>query len=148
MKINWGTAIVIAFIGFISFIMYFVISMSTDKKFNHDLVTEDYYQQELKYQDDIDKIENSKKLTKNISWIKTDDGILLSFPEDLSPENIKGNVFLYRPSNKQLDFEMPISLSNHNLLIPDNRLLDGRWNIKVDWSYNTDAFMYKNEFNY
>mgnify|MGYP000176857450 CR=1 FL=1 len=148
MKINWGTAIVIAFVGFISFIMYFVISMSTDKKFDHDLVTEDYYQQELKYQEDIDKIENSKKLNENISWIKTEQGILLSFPKNLSPENIKGNVFLYRPSNKQLDFEMPISLSNHNLLIPDNRLLDGRWNIKVDWNYNTDAFMYKNEFNY
>ena len=47
MKINWGTAIVIAFVCFISFIMYFVISMSTDKKYDHDLVVEDYYGQEL-----------------------------------------------------------------------------------------------------
>ena len=72
----------------------------------------------------------------------------MSFPKDLDIKNIKGKVFLYRPSNKQLDFEIPISLSNHNLLIPDNRLLDGRWNIKVDWSYKGDEFMYKKEFNY
>ncbi|ARV08914.1 cytochrome C oxidase Cbb3 [Winogradskyella sp. PC-19] len=148
MKINWGTAIVIAFVAFISFIMYFVISMSTDKKFDHDLVTEDYYQQELKYQDDINKVENAKKLNQNIEFKKTNEGIILSFPKDLNTNNIKGKVFLYRPSNKQLDFEMPISLSNHNLLIPDNSLLDGRWNIKIDWSYKADEFMFKKEFNY
>ncbi|SHH40962.1 FixH family protein [Winogradskyella jejuensis] len=148
MKINWGTAIVIAFVGFISFIMYFVINMSTNDKYNHDLVTDDYYQQELKYQEDIDKVENAKKLSENISWKKTEEGIVLNFPQDLSIKDIKGKVFLYRPSNKQLDFEIPISLSNHNLLIPDNRLLDGRWNITIDWSYKTDEFMYKNEFNY
>lgn len=148
MKTNWGTAIVIAFISFIAFIMYFVITMSTNNKFNHDLVTEDYYQQELKYQEDINKVENTRQLTENISWEQTKNGILLKFPKDLNINNIKGNVFLYRPSNKQLDFEMPISLSNHYLLIPDNRLLDGRWNIKIDWSYKNEAYMFKDKFNY
>jgi len=149
MKINWGTAIVIAFVCFISFIMYFVISMSTNKKYNHDLVVEDYYQQELKYQNDINKEENSKSLTTNISWKKTNEGIIINFPEELDYNNIKGKVFLYRPSNKQLDFETAISLSNHNLLIPDKRLLDGRWNIKVDWKYNNNKdYMYKSDIVY
>ncbi len=47
MKINWGTGIVIAFVAFIAFIMYFVINMITNKKYDHDLVTEDYYKEEL-----------------------------------------------------------------------------------------------------
>ena len=47
MKINWGTGIVLAFIGFIGFILYFVIRMSTDDSANHDLVTEEYYKKEL-----------------------------------------------------------------------------------------------------
>ena len=54
MKLNWGTGIVIAFVGFISFIMYFVITMNTDKALDHDLVTEDYYKEELEFQNDID----------------------------------------------------------------------------------------------
>ena len=148
MKINWGTAIVIAFIGFIGFILYFVISISTDSTYDHDLVVEDYYQQELKFQNDIDKENNSKTLANNISWKKTNDGIVIMFPETLDVELIKGKVFLYRPSNKQLDFETEISLSNHNLLIPDNRLLDGRWNIKVDWFYEDTSYMYKKEILY
>ncbi|WP_027879821.1 FixH family protein [Mesoflavibacter zeaxanthinifaciens] len=148
MKLNWGTGIVIAFIGFISFIMYFVINMNTDKKLDHDLVTEDYYKQELKYQNDIDKEKNAKTLSANLKWQKTENGMLISFPENLEPSNISGKVFLYRPSNKQLDFETTISLSNHNLLIPDKRLLDGRWNIKIDWNYKGNNYLYKEEILY
>ncbi|GAB4166962.1 MAG: FixH family protein [Winogradskyella sp.] len=148
MKVNWGTAIVIAFIGFIGFIMYFVISMATNDKYDHDLVVEDYYQKELKFQSDIDKEKNAKALKTNISWKKTQDGILLAFPENLDIEKIKGTVFLYRPSNKKLDFEIPISLSDHNLLIPDNKLLDGRWNINIDWTYSNESYLYKEAINY
>jgi len=148
MKINWGTGIVIALIGFIAFILYFVITMMTNKDYEHDLVTEDYYKAELEYQNDINKEENSKTLAQNISWKKTNEGILFTFPETLNVEEITGNVFLYRPSNKHLDFETKISLSNHNLLIPDKRLLDGRWNIRVDWQYNGKSYLYKKEIVY
>ena len=148
MKINWGTAIVIAFIGFIGFILYFVVNMAANDKYDHDLVVEDYYQQELKFQADIDKEERSKSLANNITWEKTNNGILISFPEELDHKAINGIVFLYRPSNKQLDFETPISLSNHNLLIPDNRLLDGRWDITIDWTYNNRAYLFKEAMTY
>lgn len=148
MKINWGTGIVIAFACFITFIMYFVISMSTNKKYNHDLVIEDYYGEELKFQDDINKEAQSKTLVTDITWLKTDEGIRILFPTNLAFDKIEGKVFLYRPSNKHLDFETPISLSNHNLLIPDKRLLGGRWNLKVDWTYNDKSYMYKKEIVY
>jgi len=148
MKVNWGTGIVIAFIVFISFIMYFIITMMTNNKYDHDLVVEDYYKQELQFQKDIDKETNAKTLTENITYKKTEEGLVIIFPENLLINNISGKVFLYRPSNKQFDFEMPISLSNHNLLIPDKRLLDGRWNINVDWQYNGKNYLYKKEITY
>ena len=149
MKINWGTAIVLAFIGFITFIMYFVITMNTNKDYvNHDLVTEDYYKAELGFQKEIDKEQNAIALEQNIEWKKTDEGIVIIFPESMAFDKITGNLFLYRPSNKQLDFETSISLSNHNLLIPDKRLLDGRWNIKVDWQYKGISYLFKKEVVY
>lgn len=148
MKLNWGTGIVLAFIGFISFIMYFVINMNTEKKYDTDLVTEDYYKAELEYQNDIDKESNAKNLASNISWKKTDEGLEITFPESMNINQIAGKVFLYRPSNKQVDFETAISLSNHNLLIPDKRLLDGRWNIKVDWQYKGKSYLFKEEIIY
>ena len=148
MKINWGTGIVIAFVLFIAFIMYFVINMNLNKKYDHDLVTEDYYQEELLHQNEIDKVDNAKELKENVSWEKTEDGILISFPKELDYTNITGNVFLYRPSNKKLDSEIPISLSDHYLLIPKTSLLDGRWNIKVDWKYDGKSYLYKESIMY
>lgn len=148
MKINWGTAIVLAFIAFISFIMYFVISMMTNKKYDHDLVTENYYQKELIYQQSIDKEINAKKLDEQVIWKKTPEGMLITFPQSLKIKDIKGKVFLYRPSNKHLDFEMPITLSNHTLLIPDNRLLDGRWNLSVEWEYDNVEYLFKEDITY
>ncbi|MFV0564787.1 MAG: FixH family protein [Flavobacteriaceae bacterium] len=148
MKFNWGTGIVLAFIGFISFIMYFIVTMSVDKKYDHDLVVEDYYAEELTYQNDINKLKNAEGLPENITYKKTEAGLLIAFPTDLKPENITGKVFLYRPSNKQLDFDTAISLSNSFLLIPDSRLVDGRWNIKIDWQYNNQFYLYKETINY
>ena len=148
MKINWGTGIVLAFIGFIGFILYFVIHMNTNDEYKHELVTEDYYKEELAFQNEINKEANAASLEKNINWKRTENGIVIIFPETLKVENISGTVFLYRPSNKKFDFETKISLSDHNLLIPDNRLLDGRWNIKVDWKYDGTAYLFKKEIIY
>ena len=148
MKINWGTGIVLAFIAFISFIMYFVISMSTNKDIESDLVTENYYGQELEFENDLRKQRNAQKLKENITLIHTQEGLTITFPKDMDASDISGKVFLYRPSNKQLDFESSISLSEHNLLIPDKRLLDGRWNIKVDWQYKGNSYVYKTEIVY
>lgn len=148
MKFNWGTGIVLAFIGFISFIMYFVITMSTDKKYDHDLVTENYYKQELDFQNNINKENNSRTLNQDITWEKTSDGLLIIFPENLHVSKIYGSVFLYRPSDKQFDFEIPISLSSNHLLIPDKRLLGGRWNIIIDWEYENNSYRFKEEIIY
>lgn len=148
MKINWGTGIVLAFIGFISFIMYFIITMNVDSKYEHDLVTEDYYAEELDYQNDINKLSNSKRLNENVSYKKTEEGLIITFPKDLDITKITGNVFLYRPSNKHLDFDKKISLSNPYLLIPDKRLVDGRWNIKIDWQYKGNSYLFKESINY
>ena len=148
MKINWGTGIVIAFIAFISFIMYFVILMSTNKKIESDLVTENYYGQELEFENDLNKQRNAQALKENITWKHIPEGLMINFPKDMNPTDITGKVFLYRPSNKQLDFESSISLSEHNLLIPDKRLLDGRWNIKIDWEYKGNSYVYKKEIVY
>ena len=148
MRINWGTGVLIAFISFISFIMYFIITMNTGTTYDHDLVSENYYADELKYQGDINKLKSAKTLTENITYKRTENGLIIQFPKNIDTKKITGKVFLYRPSNKQLDFETVISLSKTYLLIPDKRLVDGRWNIKVDWQYNGNSYLFKESINY
>ncbi len=149
MKINWGTGIIIAFVLFIGFILYFVITMSTNSKYDYDLVSDDYYKDELNYQKDIDKYNNTKNLGIQLRFRKTDKGLEISFPKRYQTEIIKGNVSLYRPSNQSLDSDIPFVLSKRNtLLIPDDKLVDGRWDIKVSWNENKKEYLYKKEFIY
>ena len=89
-----------------------------------------------------------KKTGKKIEVQKTSDGLLIKFPENLSNQNIAGSVSLYRPSDKHLDFDLPLSLSNSHLLIPDKRLLDGRWDIKIYWKHQEKSFLHKESITY
>ncbi len=148
MKINWGTGIVIAFVAFIGFILFFVIRMSTDDRTNHDLVTKEYYKAELGYQEEIDAEINVRNLTTKIKIEKTIEGLRIQLPKNFGDKNTKGMVSLYRPSNKHLDFDLSISLSNAHLLIPDKRLLDGRWDIKISWEHQGKKYLYKESITY
>lgn len=145
MKVSWGTAIVMAIMSFMAFILYFVITMSTSDLYSHDLVTEEYYKTELEFQGQLDKEMNASLLPNNIKVLKTAEGLLITFPKELEYDSIKGTVFLYRPSDKQLDSEIPISLSSHQLLVPDRNLLGGRWNIIIDWQYEEESYYFKEE---
>ena len=81
MKINWGTGIVIAIVAFISFIMFFVITMTTSHDANHDLVTEEYYKAELGYQKEIDAERNASIAASQIEIKKSPEGLLVIFPD-------------------------------------------------------------------
>jgi len=149
MKINWGTGIVLAFIFFIGFILFFVVKATTQSKYNYDLVSEEYYKDELNYQSDIDKLTNTQELNIDITTLKTHEGIEITFPDTYLTENINGKVSLYRPSNQRLDFDLALVFSKRTtLLIPDNKLVDGRWDIKIEWTQNNKEYLFKKEIVY
>ncbi len=148
MKINWGTGIVLAFIAFITFILYFVFRMSTDNRANHDLVTDDYYKQELAYQKEINASKTALEMKATLKIEKSEEGLKVVFPETFDYKKIEGIVSLYRPSNKHLDIDFPISLSKTHLLIPDNSLVGGRWDITIKWKYEGNTFLHKEKLVY
>ena len=141
MKINWGTAIVIAFAIFISFILYFVIHVQSDSKYDNELVVEEYYKHDAKFGDEMARIQNAQDLAQKPVITNTADGITIVFPELFVPENIKGKVVFYRPSNKKFDFEVPLSGSSLN--VPKKKLLGGRWNINMEWQYEGKQYLTK-----
>jgi hypothetical protein len=148
MKINWGKGIVIAIVLFIGFIMFFVIKMTTNNQYNHDLVTEKYYEKELTYQEKIDANKNVRDLSESIKVDKIVDGLMIKFPKDFHGKTLKGKVFLYRPSDKQKDFEVSISNIQNYLLVPDNRLLGGRWNITIEFTCDDKNYFFSDEIVY
>ena len=143
MKINWGTGIVIAFGLFMAFILYFVIEVQSNSKYDNDLVIEEYYKHDAQFGKEMQRTQNAQDLVAKPKVSLTLDGAVITFPATFVPNKIKGNVSLYRPSNKKLDFVIPISISNSTLLIPKKSLVGGRWDINMEWQYEGKAYLTK-----
>lgn len=140
MKFNWGTGIVIAIVLFMAFILQYVIKVQTNSAYDNELVTENYYQEEIKVDGVYDREVNSNKVNQAVQLMQVADGLQIVFSDEFDYKDITGTIFLYRPSNQKLDFEIPISLSSSNLLIPNKDLVDGRWNITVDWEHKNKGY--------
>ncbi|WP_378187630.1 FixH family protein [Aquimarina sp. W85] len=140
-------SILVAIAFFIAFILFFVIRMNTNTAYQHDLVTEAYYKKELAFQKEIDAQKNGNALDVNISLIKTKEGLVIKFPETTQYKKITGTVSLYRPSNKKLDFEVPIKLVTPTLQVKSSYLIPGRWNVSVNWYYQGTEYLFKQQIN-
>ena len=142
-KINWGTGLAIAIALFIGFILYFVVKVQSNSKYDNELVVEEYYKHDANFQEEIDRVQNAQDLNHKPIITKTAEGITIEFPQEFNATQITGTVSLYRPSNKKLDFDTPISLSNPTLLIPKSKLVGGQWDINMEWQYAGKKYLTK-----
>ena len=138
----------IGMVLFIAFIMFMVVTMMTDDRYDHDLVMEEYYQKDLEYQQEIDAEENARSISAQIKTQKVNEGLLISFPAEVMQGATDGQIALYRPSNEKLDFELPLELNQSQMLIPQDRLLSGRWNLRVSWKMEGKSFLHKESIVY
>ncbi|MFW0736289.1 FixH family protein [Flavobacterium sp. N502536] len=143
MKINWGTGIVIAFALFMTFILYFVFEVQSNSKYDNDLVVEEYYKHDSHFQEEMARVQNAQDLQQKPSIAYHKDGVEIVFPATFENDKVKGNILLYRPSNKKFDFNTRIALTNSALLIPKNKLVKGRWDVNMEWQYDGKKYLSK-----
>lgn len=109
------------------------------------LVADDYYQQELVYEDQITRLKNTESLEIKPNFEKSTDGklIVLTFPSGLAPE--KGEITLYRPSDFTKDRRFPLALDEANQQgFVSESLKSGLWRAKLLWE--ADGKSYFQEF--
>lgn len=126
---NWGHGIAIFIACFVSFMLFLVVKSHQQ---NIDLVTENYYEQELQYQHHIEKVRNTQQLEETVR-IKPEQGrIQLSFPALSAP--IQGQVQLFRPSDARFDLLTELQPDSQNQqYIATNSLPPGYYRIKINW---------------
>ena len=142
MKLNWGNALLLFFIVYISFLVFVVVK---SKSVNDDLVMENYYEHDLAYQKRYEELNNRKYLDKDlvIRYLSDESAIQLDFGTADDP--ISGNVIFYRASDSDRDFKQSFDLQSKESVLLDAKDLDyGIWTIKVTWSDPTRGY-YKEE---
>lgn len=140
MKIGWGTGIVIAFVLFIAFIMYFVVNMTVNKKYDHDFVTEDYYNKEITYQNMMVRVKETNEAQMDVKINPSKEGVTLVFPQITANSSLTGTVSFYRPSDQKRDFKIPLQIKDNQMIIPISVLAMGRWNVEVEYSFNQNNY--------
>lgn len=130
MKWNWGYGIAALYLGFVVMMLSLVV-MSMGRKV--DLVTDQYYNEELKFSDKMEKMKRANSLTEPVEWVVTDTEVNIKFPE-MNHGKPLGKVTFYCPANSENDRSFAIeSLSNH-FTIATSQLPEGRYHMQIDWT--------------
>jgi hypothetical protein len=130
---NWGNKIIVAFICFIGMISTLVyISLNTDFY----LVADNYYEQELAYEDQIQRIKNVNGLSEQpiFDFKRSEKLAEFTFPTSISKTMNEGKITFVRASNANLDQTFLIKLNEEGKHVVDMKAFtSGAWKIQIEW---------------
>ncbi len=129
-KLNWGWGVTALYLGFVALIIALVVgSMRQD----FDLVSDDYYQQELDYQNVLDAGKNQAELSKPATIHANETSVTIDFPEEFKEELINGNVHFYSPIEDAWDKQIAMNGVQGSFKVPRSELQKTKYKIKLQW---------------
>ena len=134
---SWPIGLTIVFIVFFLYLIGFIVLSQMNRS---DLVTDNYYDEEMAYQEQIERIERSRKLNQQVSLNHDIQNkiIELKFPSEIDPNIISGNILFFRPSDAKQDQIHPIQLDNQGRQNLDiKQLSQGMWRVKIFWQMDS-----------
>jgi len=132
---NWGYKIAIFYTAFAVFILALVVKSFNQK---YDLVADDYYDKELKFQDQIDKQNLVNVNAKQVLWDREGNALNFVFPAN---ENVSGEIKLFRPSDAAMDFTIAVKPdSTGKQQVDVSKTGKGKYLLQIDWKENNKAY--------
>jgi hypothetical protein len=131
---NWGHGVIIALATFMIFILSMMFLFPNGQK-NSEMVTDNYYEEELKYQDVIDAKKRADELKEKPAYSQNPAGIRISFPKDYNNSITKVKFVLKRTDDQNLDVHKTVQLdANQSFLIPAQVLKLGNYTLRLNWT--------------
>lgn len=128
---NWGRGIALSLIAFAAMMATFLVIASRHVE---SLVTDEYYAEELKYQERIDAQARARSLSAPVVILVQGEEVALRFPEELAGLTISGTLTLLRPNDANGDRSVEFEADAEGRFRSDGlRLLPGRYDASVDW---------------
>lgn len=134
---------VVAFVVFAALIGTLVYKCSQQ---NFELVSKDYYNDELRYQDKIDGANNANKLSA-VAITQTPDVIQIKLPKELQGLAITGEAWFYCPVNSKNDRRLELKVNDEGVMsIPGAKILAANYQVKVNWQIGKEKFFNEQTF--
>lgn len=125
---------VIALLAFIIFILSMLFLFPNGQK-NSEMVTDNYYEEELKYQDVIDAKGRADQLQEKPVYSQDKNGIKIIFPKDYDNSNTTVKFVLNRTEDQNLDIHKSVQLDAHkSFVIPAQLLKEGNYTLRLSWT--------------
>ncbi|QOW11287.1 nitrogen fixation protein FixH [Kaistella flava (ex Peng et al. 2021)] len=139
-KLTWAHGVVIALGSFIAFILFMVFGFTYGQQ-TSELVSNDYYGDELVYQQVIDAKRNAEQLTEIPKYQELAEGMKITFPAAIAPENKNVKFELFRTDDANLDVKKEINLdANNEILVPKQVISKGPYTLKIKWSHDKKPY--------
>ncbi len=137
---NWGNKLVVAFVVFGCLIGTLVYKAVNTR---YDLVSKDYYKEELRYQERIDGLKNAASVS-NVQIEQDATSIQIQLPKEHKGFVVKGDVFFYCITDERKDAHFPLEIdSTARVQVLKSTLQKGAYQIKLNWQLGKDAFYYE-----
>ncbi len=131
---SWGHGVIVALGAFIVFILSMMFLFPNGQK-NSEMVTENYYEEELQYQDVIDAKNRADKLAEKPTYKQDSKGITITFPKGYDNVNTKVKFVLNRTDDQNLDVKKEIVLDqNNSFTIPPQVIKMGNYTLMLMWT--------------
>ena len=111
--------------------MGFLVFKASSQKF--DLVTKDYYDQELKYQQVIDQAANTSRLSAPIAIEKNPSDLKISFPREMKNKRKLVDFYLYYAADAKKDFRRSFELNENEITQALPVGMKGMYELKLTW---------------
>ncbi|HEY9178367.1 MAG TPA: FixH family protein [Flavipsychrobacter sp.] len=142
MKFGWGSRIALLYGGFVVLIAGLVTgSMRQD----FDLVADNYYQQEIAYQNVLDAGKNQAALSAPVRVYANETAVMIEFPADFTDQLINGDVHFYSPIEASWDKEIKLNNVLSSITIPRSELKNTRYKVKINWTANEKTYYQESE---
>jgi nitrogen fixation protein FixH len=134
MKTNrnlWPLGIFVTFGLFFAGMASVVVIAATHREH---LVNDNYYEQELKFQDQINSVDRTQKSGAAIAYDTGTGFVTITLPAAHLAQQFSGTIQLYRPSEPALDRMLPLEPKAGGTQALDiSKLAGGLWSIRVKW---------------
>ncbi len=138
---NWGQKLMLVFVVFAAGMIYLAYRCM---HINSDLVSKEYYKDELRYQDVIDGTRSANALNGKIRLIQQDERIIVQLPAEMKNERVSGNIWFYCAANAKNDRHISIKLDTEaSQLINKKMLSPGNYTVKFDWTGNNKHYYWE-----
>ena len=138
-KFTWGHGVAVALGSFIAFILFLVLVFPNGQQ-NSELVSENYYEDELHYQNVIDAKNNADLLLEKPQYSQSNNGIKIDFPASDLPDLKKANFELFRTDDANLDVKKEVYLEGNSFTIPKQVISKGSYTLKLKWLKNKKPY--------